>query len=50
MWSIKQDQELGENVATNKFFPTRYYHDDFIQLQNLRQNNSTVEEYIREFE
>jgi hypothetical protein len=35
---------------TSKFLPAHYYQDNFIQLQNLRQKNLSVEEYTREFE
>jgi hypothetical protein len=30
--------------------PSHYYQDNFIQLQNLRQKNLSVDEYTREFE
>lgn len=42
--------EKMRRELTRKFLPSHYYQDNFIQLQNLRQKNLSVEEYTREFE
>lgn len=35
---------------TSKSLPSHYYQDNLIQLQHLRQENLSVEEYTRDFE
>jgi hypothetical protein len=42
--------EKMRRELTIKFLPSHYYQDNFIQLQNLRQKNLSVEEHTREFE
>jgi hypothetical protein len=42
--------EKMRRELTRKFLPVHYYQDNFLQLQNLRQKNLSVEEYTREFE
>ncbi|XP_039686533.1 uncharacterized protein [Medicago truncatula] len=46
---IKTWEKMRRELS-KKFLPSHYYQDSFIQLQNLRQKNFSVEEYTREFE
>lgn len=46
---IKTWEKMRRELS-KKFLPSHYYQDSFIQLQNLRQKNLSVEEYTREFE
>jgi len=46
---IKTWEKMRRELS-KKFLPSHYYQDNFIQLQNLRQKNLSVEEYTREFE
>lgn len=46
---IKTWEKMRKEL-TRMFLPPHYYQDKFIQLQNLRQKNLSVEEYTREFE
>lgn len=46
---IKTWEKMRKEL-TRMFLPPQYYQDKFIQLQNLRQKNFSVEDYTREFE
>jgi len=46
---IKTWEKMRRELS-KKFLPSHYYRDSFIQQQNLRQKNLSVEEYTREFE
>ena len=40
--------EAVKSVMRKRFIPTYYYHELYNKLENLRQDNYSVEEYFRE--
>ena len=40
--------EAMKSVMRKRFIPTYYYHELYNKLQNLRQDNYSVEEYFKE--
>ena len=48
--SVVETWEEMESVMRKRFIPTYYYRELYNKLQNLRQDNRSVEEYYKEME